>query len=477
MQNPSGLHKLMTTPMRRVRRVHFLGIGGSGMAGIAEVMLNLGYAVSGTDLKDSAATQRLQSLGAKIFIGHRAENAQGVDAVVVSTAVKAGNPELDYAHQHRIPVVRRAEMLAELMRFRYGIAIAGTHGKTTTTSLVSSVLAEGGLDPTYVIGGKLKSADANARLGEGSYLVAEADESDASFLHLSPMIAAVTNIDADHLETYDNDFRRLRATFVEFLHRLPFYGLAVLCIDDPVVRETLPDVGRPVLTYGFSEDADLRALDVRPEGAGAHFTVQFRDGSREELHLNLPGRHNVQNALAAVAIARELDVSVDAIRRAFTRFQGIGRRCEPHGELRAAGGRYLLVDDYGHHPREIAATFQAMRAAHPERRLVVVFQPHRYTRTRDLFEDFCAVLSEADALLLTEIYAAGETPIEGADGRALARGIRARGKVEPVFVGTAGEVPDALARIVRDGDLVLTLGAGDIGGVPAALLRAQGATR
>ncbi|HEY0973110.1 MAG TPA: UDP-N-acetylmuramate--L-alanine ligase [Solimonas sp.] len=477
MQTTGSLNTLMTTPMRRVRRVHFLGIGGSGMAGIAEVLLNLGYEVSGTDLKDSAATQRLQALGAKIHFGHRAENAQGADAVVVSTAVKSGNPELEYAHQHRIPVVRRAEMLAELMRFRYGIAIAGTHGKTTTTSLVASALAEGGLDPTYVIGGKLKSADANARLGQGAYLVAEADESDASFLHLSPMIAAVTNIDADHLETYANDFRKLRATFVEFLHRLPFYGLAVLCIDDPVVRETLPEVGRPVLTYGFSEDADVRAFDVRPEGAGAHFTVQFRDGVREEFHLNLPGRHNVQNALVAVAIARELGVGIDAIRRAFTRFQGIGRRCEPHGELAFAGGRFQLVDDYGHHPREIAATFQAMRAAHPQRRLVVAFQPHRYTRTRDLFEDFCAVLSEADVLLLTEVYAAGETPIEAADGRALARGIRARGGVEPVFVTSAAEVPAALVRVLQDGDLVLTLGAGDIGGVPAALLRAHGAAR
>ena len=469
MSRPAGLHNLMTAPMRRVQRIHLLGIGGSGMAGIAEVLLNLGYQVSGTDLKESPATQRLQALGATLFFGHRAENAAGVDAIVVSTAVKAGNPELEYAHQHRIPVVRRAEMLAELMRFRYGIAIAGTHGKTTTTSLVASVLAEGGLDPTYVIGGKLKAADANARLGAGSYLVAEADESDASFLHLSPMIAAVTNIDADHLETYDNDFRRLRATFVEFLHRLPFYGLAVMCIDDEVVRETLLEVGRPVLTYGFSEDADLRASDVRPEGSGAHFVATFRDGASAEFHLNLPGRHNVQNALVAVAIGRELGVSFEAMQRAFTRFQGIGRRCEPHGELRFPGGRFVLVDDYGHHPREIAATFQAMRAAHPERRLVVAFQPHRYSRTRDLFEDFCAVLSTADALLLTEIYAAGESPIEGADGRALARGIRARGQVEPVFVKSAAEVPDALSAVLRDGDLVLTLGAGDIGAVPGLL--------
>lgn len=474
MQNNTGLQTLMTTPMRRVRRVHLLGIGGSGMAGIAEVLINLGYTVSGTDLKESAATQRLQALGAQLFFGHRAENAQGADAVVVSTAVKAGNPELEYAHQHRIPVVRRAEMLAELMRFRYGIALAGTHGKTTTTSLVASVLAEGGLDPTYVIGGKLKSAGTNARLGAGHYLVAEADESDASFLHLSPMIAAVTNIDADHLETYGHSFARLRETFVEFLHRLPFYGLAVLCVDDPVVRETLPEVGRPVLTYGFAEDADVRALDVRPEGVGAHFAVAFRDmpdAAHEEFHLNLPGRHNVQNALVAITIGRELGVSFDAMRRAFTRFQGIGRRCEPHGELALPTGRFLLVDDYGHHPREIAATFQAMRAAHPERRLVVAFQPHRYTRTRDLFEDFCAILSEADALVLAEVYAAGEAPLKDADGRALARGIRARGKVEPVFVEQIAELPDALQGVLRDGDLLLTLGAGDIGGLPAALLR------
>jgi UDP-N-acetylmuramate--alanine ligase len=446
-----------------------LGIGGSGMAGIAEVLLNLGYEISGTDLKESAATQRLTTLGAKIFYGHRAENAHGVDAVVVSTAVKSGNPELAYAHEHRIPVVRRAEMLAELMRFRQGIAIAGTHGKTTTTSLVASVLAEGGLDPTYVIGGRLKSAGANARLGAGSYLVAEADESDASFLHLSPMMSAVTNIDADHLETYGGDFKKLKTTFIEFLHRLPFYGLAVMCVDDPVVRELIPEIGRPILTYGLSADADVRAQDIRPEGTGAHFTVTTRDGSREEIHLNLPGEHNVQNALVAVAIGRELGVNFDAIRRALSGFQGVGRRCEPHGELRFSKGSFQLVDDYGHHPREIAATFQAMRAAHPTRRLVVVFQPHRYTRTRDLFEDFCEILSQADVLLLCEVYAAGEEPIDGADGRALTRGVRARGKVEPVFLKSVQEVPAALDAVLQDGDLVLTLGAGDIGGVPVSL--------
>ncbi|HUS24036.1 MAG TPA: UDP-N-acetylmuramate--L-alanine ligase [Candidatus Binatia bacterium] len=463
-------------PMRRVRHIHMLGIGGSGMAGIAEVLLNLGYEVSGTDLKQSAATQRLTELGAKVYYGHHIENARGADAVVVSTAVKADNPELVWAHQHRVPVVRRAEMLAELMRFRHGIAIAGTHGKTTTTSLVACVLGEGGLDPTYVIGGRLKSAGANARLGAGSYLVAEADESDASFLHLAPMMAVVTNIDADHLETYGGEFRQLRAAFIEFMHRLPFYGLAVLCIDDPVVRGTLDEVGRPVLTYGFAEDADLRAVELRPEGAGAHFCAVFRDGTRLECHLNLPGRHNVQNALAAIAIGRELGVPFAAIQQALTGFQGVGRRCEPHGELRFAGGSALLVDDYGHHPREIAATFQAMRAAHPQRRLVVAFQPHRYSRTRDLFDDFCEILSQADALLLCEVYAAGEAAIDGADGRALARGIRARGQVEPVFLKSVQEVPRALEALVKDGDLVLTLGAGDIGTVPALLVQRYGGT-
>jgi UDP-N-acetylmuramate--alanine ligase len=462
---------LKDAPMRRVRRIHLLGIGGSGMAGIAEVLLNLGYTVTGTELKASAAVERLRGLGAQIAIGHKAANVKGADAVVVSTAVKADNPELKFAHEHRIPVVRRAEMLAELMRFRYGIAIAGTHGKTTTTSLVASVLAEGGLDPTFVVGGRVKAAGANARLGAGEYLVAEADESDASFLHLSPMIAAVTNIDADHLETYEHDFGRLRATFVEFVHRLPFYGLAVLCLDDAVVRETLLDIGRPVMTYGFTEGADVRAIDVRPEGAGAHFTAVFADGVSEDFHLNLPGRHNVQNALVAVTIGRELGVSFAAMRRAFTAFEGVGRRCEAHDPLRFAAGTALLVDDYGHHPREIAATFQAMRGAHPDRRLVVAFQPHRYSRTRDLFDDFCEILSQADVLLLLEVYPAGEARIEGADGRALARGIRARGKVEPVLVRTVQKLPDALANVLRDGDLVLTLGAGDIGAAPALLAK------
>ncbi len=472
---PADQHALTTRPMRRVRRIHMLGIGGSGMAGIAEVLLNLGYAVSGSDLRESAATRRLTSLGAQIRFGHDAAYTAGADAVVVSTAVKADNPEYRYAREHRIPIVRRAEMLAELMRFRYGIAIAGTHGKTTTTSLVASVLAEGDLDPTYVIGGKLKSADTNARLGSGAYLVAEADESDASFLHLSPMIAAVTNIDADHLETYAHDFQKLRATFVEFLHRLPFYGLAVACVDDAVVRQTLPEIGRPLLTYGFAEDADLRGVDVRPEGNGAHFTAVGSDGFRAEFHLNLPGRHNVQNALVAVAIGRELGVGIDAMQRALSGFEGIGRRCEQHGALHFGTRHAVLVDDYGHHPREIAATFQAMRAAHPERRLVVVFQPHRYSRTRDLFDDFCAVLSQADVLLLAEVYAAGEAPIDNADARALARCIRARGKVEPLLLpGGLVEVPDVLERVIADGDVILTLGAGDVGSLPPQLVQRFG---
>ncbi len=466
---------LAKSPMRRVKQVHFLGIGGSGMSGIAEVLLNLGYAVSGTDLKASPATQRLQGMGAKVFFGHAADNAVGADVIVVSTAVKAGNPELEYAAKHRIPVVRRAEMLAELMRFRYGIAIAGTHGKTTTTSLVASVLAEGGLDPTFVVGGKVKGADANAKLGAGQYLVAEADESDASFLHLSPMIAAVTNIDADHLETYGGDFGRLKATFVEFLNRLPFYGLAVLCVDDPVVRELLPTIGRPVVTYGFNEDADIRATDVRPEGSGSHFTASFNDGIPREFHLNLPGRHNVLNALAALAIGWELGVPAAAMNRALSKFAGVGRRCEPHGVLAIDGAKVTLIDDYGHHPRELAATFEAVRSAHPGKRLVVAFQPHRYSRTRDLFDAFGEVLSSVDALLLFDVYPAGEAPIPGYDSKALARGIRARGKVEPVVLKAVSELPQALSGVVRDGDVLLTVGAGDVGNAPGLLVQQYGA--
>lgn len=466
-----GGNRLMDAPMRRVRRIHMIGIGGSGMAGIAEVLLNLGYAVSGTDLKASASVQHLRSLGAAIQIGHAAEHVAGADVVVVSTAINRENPEVAYALAERIPVVRRAEMLAELMRFRYGIAIAGTHGKTTTTSLTATLLAEGGLDPTFVVGGRVKSAGTNAQLGEGDYLVAEADESDASFLHLSPLIAAVTNIDADHLETYGGDFGRLKDTFIEFLHRLPFYGLAVLCSDDPVVRELMDRVGRPIRTYGFAEGADVRAVDWRADGGGSRFTLQTADGFNQELHLNLPGRHNTANALAAIAIAREVGVDDAAIARALNQFQGIGRRCESHGELQVGAAQALLIDDYGHHPREMAATFAALRASYPERRLVVVFQPHRYSRTRDLFEDFCEVLSSVDVLVLTEVYAAGEAPIPDADGRALARGIRARGQVEPVFVQGIADVPDLLPNVIESGDLLLSLGAGDVGSLPAALVQ------
>lgn len=469
MMNSGHALPLAQVPMRRVRRIHLLGIGGSGMAGIAEVLLNLGYAVSGSDLKESAATRRLIGLGANIAYGHDASRVDDADVVVVSTAIKADNPELSAARAARIPVVRRAEMLAELMRFRYGVAIAGTHGKTTTTSLVASVLAEGGLDPTYVIGGRLKSAGTNARLGSGSYLVAEADESDASFLHLAPMISVVTNIDADHLETYHGDFQQLRAAFIEFLQRLPFYGLAVLCADDAQVRGVIDEIGRPVITYGIDAAADLRATDICFDAAGSNFTVLLPDGGREPIQLALPGRHNVLNALAAIVIARELGVGFDAIRKALREFQGVGRRCESHGTVQIGAARVSVVDDYGHHPRELAATFSAIRGAYPGQRLVVAFQPHRYSRTRDLFDDFCAVLSETDALLLTEVYAAGETPLPDADGRALARGIRARGRVEPVFVNVVADAPLALVGMLRDNDVLLTLGAGDIGGLPALL--------
>jgi len=469
----TALHyrRMMDAPMRRVRRVHFVGIGGSGMAGIAEVLLNLGYQVSGSDLKRGAALDRLARMGARVRVGHAAGNLKDADAVVVSSAVKDTNPEVRAARRGRIPVVRRAEMLAELMRFRYGIAIAGTHGKTTTTSLVAAVLAEGRLDPTFVVGGKVKAAGTHARLGRGPFLVAEADESDASFLHLTPMLAAVTNIDADHLETYGGDFGRLRATFLEFIHRLPFYGLAVLCTDDPVVREMVPRVGRPVVTYGLEDTADVRAERIRPSGAGSDFTVVMADGTRAPLRLNLPGRHNVQNALAAVVIGRELGVPMAAIRRALARFGGVGRRCESHGEVRVGAAAALLVDDYGHHPREIAATFEALRSAYPTRRLVVAFQPHRYTRTRDLFDDFCAILSTADALVLTEVYAAGEARIAHYDGRALARGVRERGAVSPVFVRSVADIAPALPALLQDGDLLLTLGAGDVGALPALLAR------
>ncbi len=459
--------------MRRIRRIHFIGIGGAGMGGIAEVLLNQGYAVSGSDIADNAVGQRLKSLGATVIIGHRAENISGVDVVVVSTAIKSDNAELIAAREARIPVVPRAEMLAELMRFRHGIAVAGTHGKTTTTSLTASILAEGGLDPTFVIGGLLNSAGTNARLGSSRILVAEADESDASFLHLQPMISIVTNIDADHMETYDGDFEKLKNTFVEFLHNLPFYGVAILCTDDANVRAILPRITRPVISYGFDEDADIRAVDMTQAGGKAHFRVVRRNKSELSVTLNLPGRHNVLNALAAIAVAGEEGVSDAAMLTALANFKGVGRRFQSHGEHDTENGRVWLVDDYGHHPREVAAVIKAVRANWPEKRLVMVYQPHRYTRTRDCYEDFASVLSEADALLLMEVYAAGETPIAGADSRSLCRSIRARGRIDPLYVESKKDLPALLKNVVKDGDLLLLQGAGDIGGIAKQLAAAQ----
>jgi UDP-N-acetylmuramate--alanine ligase len=456
--------------MRRIQRIHFVGIGGVGMGGIAEVLINLGYDVQGSDLRESGVTRRLAGLGAQIHLGHDPELVREADVVVVSSAIASENPEVVAAHELRRPVVQRAEMLAELMRFRYGVAVAGTHGKTTTTSLVASVLGEGGLDPTFVIGGRLESADANARLGSGRYLVAEADESDASFMHLQPMIAVVTNIDADHMDTYGGDLDRLHDTFVEFLHNLPFYGLAVMCIDDPGVRAVMDRVSRPVVTYGFSEDADLRASNLRQDGRRTRFTAAYdTSGGEIEIELNLPGRHNALNALAALAIARELDVSDEAARRALSEFAGIDRRMQPLGTVSLGDVAVTLIDDYGHHPRELEATLGALRAGWPERRLVAVFQPHRYSRTRDLMDDFANVLAGVDALVLTEVYPAGEAPIAGADGRALARAIRSRGQVEPVFVPELDDLATTLPGILQDGDLLVTLGAGSIGAAAAAL--------
>jgi len=453
----------MITRMRRIHCVHFVGIGGSGMSGIAEVMLSLGYAVQGSDLKANKQTRRLEEQGATVFIGHAKDHVSSADAVVVSSAVDETNPEVLAARGLRLPVVQRAEMLAELMRFRYSIAVAGTHGKTTTTSLVASVLAEGGLDPTFVIGGRLKSADANARLGQGDYLVAEADESDASFVHLKPMLAVVTNIDADHMSTYEGSVERLRDGFVEFLHNLPFYGLAVLCVDDPGVREVLGRVGRSVVTYGFDKTADVRAENLAFEAGVTRFDVTRGDKPALSISLRLPGRHNVQNALAAVAVAEELAIADDAVVRALESFEGIDRRFQNLGEIETTAGRVLMVDDYGHHPTELAATLAAAQSGWPERRVVLVFQPHRYSRTRDLMDDFAQALSDADVLIVLDVYAAGEAPIAGADGRAIARAVRSRGAVEPVFVETLDELLPVLKDLLREGDLLLTMGAGDIG--------------
>jgi len=454
----------------KVKRVHFVGIGGAGMSGIAEVLVTQGYTVSGSDLAESAATRRLARLGAHVAIGHDAAHVANADAVVISAAVAADNPEVTAARERGIPVVPRALMLAELMRLKQGIAIAGTHGKTTTTSLIASVLAEGGLDPTFVIGGRLLSADANARLGKGEFLVAEADESDASFLYLTPVLAVVTNIDADHMATYEHDFAKLTRAFVDFLQRLPFYGVAVVCVDDANLRAILPDVTKPLVRYGLAEDADLRAADLVNVGGRMHFVARAQGYRDLAVELALPGVHNVRNALAAIAVGRETGVADGAIAKALSEFRGVGRRFQRHGDIAIdGGGKFTLIDDYGHHPVEMTATLEAARESFPGRRLVLAFQPHRYTRTRDLFEDFVRVLSTTDALVLADVYPAGETPIVAADGRALARAVRVAGKVEPVFVEDVSDVPQALRAIVRDGDVVVTMGAGSIGGTAAQL--------
>ena len=454
-----------------IKHIHFVGVGGSGMSGIAEVLRNLGYAVSGSDLSDSSTTRRLAELGIRIDIGHDASNVKDADAVVVSTAVGNSNPEVQAARAAKVPVVPRAVMLAELMRLKRGIAIAGTHGKTTTTSLMASVLAEGGLDPTFVIGGRLNSAGANAKLGSGDYIVVEADESDASFLNLLPMIAVITNIDADHMDTYGHDFARLKQAFVDFTHRLPFYGTAVLCADDPHVRSIMPLVSKPITTYGFSEEAEVRAVDARAVGTQMHFTALRPGMPPLMVELNQPGMHNVLNSLSVIAVASELGVDDSAIQRGLSGFRGVGRRFTRYGELKApSGAQFALVDDYGHHPVEMAATLAAARGAYPGRRLVLAFQPHRYSRTRDCFEDFVKVMGQADALLLAEVYAAGETPIVAADGRALARALRVAGQIEPVFVEEISSMPQRILDTVQDGDVVLAMGAGSIGNVPAKLM-------
>lgn len=458
--------------MRRIKRIHFIGIGGAGMCGIAEVLLNQGYSISGSDLRESTVTERLKNMGAIIFIGHQESNVTGVDVVVASTAVPKDNPEVLCAREFRIPVVPRAEMLAELMRYRHGIAVAGTHGKTTTTSLIASVLAEEGLDPTFVVGGLLNNFGTNAQLGESRYLVAEADESDASFIHLQPMLSVVTNIEADHMATYEGDFSRLKKTFVEFLHNLPFYGLAVVCIDDPVVRELIPQVTRPIVTYGMSDDADYRVVEVEQKCMQTIFSVSRPDGYEPlKITLNMPGLHNVLNAAAAIAVATDEKVSDKAIVDGLYKFKGVGRRFEVYGEFDLADGSAMLVDDYGHHPTEVAATISAIRSSWPDRRLLMIYQPHRYTRTKDLYEDFVNVLSTTDSLILLEVYAAGETEITGADGRSLCRSVRQRGQVDPIFVESPDEVPEVLSGIIRGGDIVITQGAGNVGALALELAK------
>jgi UDP-N-acetylmuramate--alanine ligase len=460
----------------KVKHIHFIGIGGSGMSGIAEVLLNLGYRVSGSDIAANAATERLARLGASVAIGHAAENVTGADAVVCSTAVRPDNPEVTAARVRRIPVVPRAQMLAELMRLKRGIAVAGTHGKTTTTSLVASVLAEAGLDPTFVIGGRLTAAGSHARLGAGEFIVVEADESDASFLHLQPVMAVVTNIDADHMETYQHDFARLKQAFVQFLQNLPFYGAAILCADDPNVREIMPFVSKPIVTYGLAAEAMVRAEGVEVcDGAMCFRAIREGVPGALDVRLNLPGRHNVQNALAAIAVGTELGVGDGAVLEALAEFRGVGRRFQRYGDVALpGGGRFTLVDDYGHHPAEMEATLEAARGAFPGRRIVLAFQPHRYTRTRDLFEDFVRVLSAVDALVLAEVHPAGEPPIVAADGRALARALRVAGRVEPLFVEHVADLPAAILQVARDGDVVVTMGAGSIGGVPPKLVASNG---
>jgi UDP-N-acetylmuramate--alanine ligase len=460
--------------MRRIRHIHFVGIGGAGMSGIAEVLKNQGYEVSGSDIKDSPVTGRLRSLGVEVQIGHREENSAKADVVVVSTAVASDNPEVSAARSRRVPIVPRAEMLAEIMRYRHGIAIAGTHGKTTTTSLIASVLGEAGLDPTFVIGGKLNSAGTNAQLGGSRYLVAEADESDASFLHLTPVISVVTNIEADHMDTYGGDIEKLKQTFVDFLHNLPFYGVAVMCVDDAYVREIIPRISRAIITYGIDNlEADYRAEEIYSDGLKTRFVVR-RPGGRPDLQveLKMPGRHNVLNALAAIAVATDEGVDDQAICSGLAGFAGVGRRFQVYGEYQIEQGSVTLVDDYGHHPTEVQAVIRAAREAWPERRIVMLYQPHRFSRTRDLYEDFVRVLSEVDALLLMEVYAAGESAIPGADGRALCRSIRQRGNVEPVFVEKNDNIESVLSNVLHDGDLLITQGAGDIGGVAARLAAA-----
>jgi len=467
--------RFVVPEMRRIKRIHFVGIGGAGMCGIAEVLLTQGYTIAGSDLKASANTERLKKLGAIIFIGHEAGNVADADVVVVSTAVDGTNPEIVHARERRVPVVRRAEMLAELMRYRHGIAIAGAHGKTTTTSLIASVLAEAGLDPTFVVGGLVNNFGTNARMGESRYLVAEADESDASFLHLQPMLSVVTNIDADHMSTYGGDFNKLKKTYLEFLHNLPFYGLAVVCIDDPVVREILPQINRPISTYGFADDADFRITRYEVGFLHSLFTLERPDGKPPlDVKINMPGKHNVLNAAAACAVASDEGVNDDAIVQALAKFQGVGRRFQLQGEFQIdknGKGSALLVDDYGHHPTEVAATIKAARESWPERRLVMIFQPHRYTRTRDLYEDFAAVLSKVDVLILLEVYAAGEEPIAGADGRSLARSIRSRGHVDPIFVEEPKGVAAVLKDVVRADDIIITQGAGNVGALAQELVK------